>query len=124
MSFVTEKAVKATRKRHVCSACNKWIEAGERAVSWAGTTDGDFSSAHFHPECRAAEIALNDLHDTRYSDEWIGLGDADAEDYPWLKANHPLPYRRWLMSREQWAAVALTRASSGDTLSSDMEKGE
>lgn len=105
MSFSGEKTVKATRKRHVCIACNKFIEIGETAINWAGMNDGDFSSVYYHPECRAAEIAINDLHDCRF-DEWMGLSDAESEDYPWLKAEHPIAYRRLLMTREQRAALA------------------
>jgi hypothetical protein len=108
VSFVEERAVKATRKRHVCTSCDKWIEPGEPAVNWAGVVDGEFSSAHFHPECRKAEVELNELHDWRFGDDWLRLcDDAEPEDYPWLKAEHPLPYRRMLMTREQWAAQGM-----------------
>lgn len=104
MSFSGEKTVKATRKRHVCIACNKFIEIGESAINWAGMTDGDFNSVYYHHECRAAEIGLNDLAGLR-GDEWMGLSEADREDYPWLKAEHPIAYRRLLMTREQAAAL-------------------
>jgi hypothetical protein len=105
VSFVTEKPVGAVRKRHLCSACDKWIEIGEPAVNWAGTTDGDFSSVHYHPDCREAEIAFNRHAQTdRYADEWQGLLDAEPEDRPWIKANWPLPYLRMCMTRKQYAA--------------------
>lgn len=103
MSFVNEKPVKAVRKRHVCSGCNKFVEIGEAAINWAGMTDGDFSSAYYHPECRAAEVGINGLHGL-HNDEWMGLVDADWEDFPWLKAKHPVAYRWLLMTREQRSA--------------------
>lgn len=104
MGFSGEKAVKATRKRHVCIACNQFIEIGEAAINWAGMNDGDFSSVYYHLECRAAEIAINDLHDC-YGEDWMGLSDADREDYPWMKAEHPIAYRRLIMTREQYVAT-------------------
>ena len=106
MSFVNEKPIKATRKRHICGACNKWIEPGESAINWAGMVDGDFYSNHYHPECREAEVAYNALKDWRGGDDWYALHEAEREDRPWLKAEHPLAYKRMLMSREQWAALA------------------
>lgn len=106
MSFVREQVIKATRKRHLCDACDKWIETGEPATHWVGVTNGDFGSAHYHPECRAAEIELNRANDL-WNDEWVRLIDLiEPEDRPWLKREHPLAYRRLLSTREQWAAEA------------------
>lgn len=107
MSFVTEKPVKAVRKRHLCSGCDKWIEIGETAVNWCGTSDGDFNSAYYHPDCREAEIAFNKISGTHHADEWQGLSDAEPEDRPWLKAEWPIPYLRMCMTREQYAAHRL-----------------
>jgi hypothetical protein len=106
MTFVRETSVKATRKRHLCIACDKWIEPGEAAKNWAGMHEGDFNSVYYHLDCRVAEVALNDLMGWRGGDDWERLCDTDSENYAWLKAEHPLPYRRMLMSREQWAAIA------------------
>lgn len=104
MTFVREQAISATRKRHLCEACDKWIEPGEPAINWAGVTDGDFSTAYYHPECRQAEIALNRANDL-YNDEWTRLCDlVEREDRPWLKREHPLAYQRLYMTRDQWAA--------------------
>lgn len=103
MGFISERSIKATRKRHHCVACDKWIEIGEAAVNWAGVTDGDFGSVHYHPDCREAEIAFNALRDSYY-DEWDSLRDIDHEDYRWLKAEYPVVYRRRMMTREQYAA--------------------
>lgn len=103
MSFTTEKAIKATRKRHLCAGCDKWIEVGEPAINWAGVTDGQFDSLHYHPDCRDAEIALNKNYDLNW-DEWVNLCEYDAEDKPYLKANWPVPYLRLCMTREQYAA--------------------
>lgn len=103
MTFIDERGIKAVRKRHVCSACDKWIEPGEAAINWVGITDGEFGSAHYHPDCRAAEIAFNHLHGWGWYDDWMRLCDADHEDRPWIKAEHPIPYLRMCMTREQWA---------------------
>lgn len=102
MSFISEKPIKATRKRHVCSACDKWIEIGEPAVNWCGINDGQFDSVHYHPECREAEVAINRLQDWRCYDDWMRLCEAESDDYSWIKAEHPLPYKRMMMTREQW----------------------
>lgn len=105
MSFVDERSVKATRKRHICEACDKWIEPGERAVNWVGLSDGQFGAAYYHPECRVAEVAFNETRGWGYGDDWSRLcEDAEPDDHRWLKAEHPLAYRRMKMTREQWAA--------------------
>lgn len=106
MSFIDERYIKATRKRHVCNACDKWIEVGEAAVHWVGVTDGDFGCAYYHPDCREAEVAYNRLRGYRFGDDWFRLcEDAEPEDYSWLKSEHPIPYKRMLMTREQWAGT-------------------
>lgn len=104
MSFVTEKTVKAVRKRHLCAACDKYIEVGEPAVNWSGTTDGDFSSCYYHVECRAAELAYNRRVSGTWfpDDEWWPLHEAEQEEYRWLKANHSVAYRRMLTPRERY----------------------
>ena len=95
MSFVNEKAVKAVRKPGRCDACMQMVEIGQPAVRWAGITDGQFDTSLYHPECRAAEIALNRLHHTyRWQDEWIGLSDIDWEDWRWLVEEHPVVAER------------------------------
>lgn len=104
MTFLSERAIKAVRKRHVCDACDKWIEVGEPAVTWCGLNDGQFNSVHYHPDCREAEVALNQLHDWRDYDDWMRLCEAEAEDRPWIKEKWPTPYLRLCMSRAQWAA--------------------
>lgn len=105
MSFISERPIKATRKRHLCSACDKWIEIGEPAINWAGTTDGEFSSVLYHPDCREAEIAYNrDCLDSHWSDNWERLCDAEHDNRPWIKETWPVPYLRMCMTREQWAA--------------------
>lgn len=109
MSFRSERAIKATRKRHLCSACDQWIEIGEPAINWAGTTDGDFSSVHYHPDCREAEIAYNrDCLDGHWSDDWERLCEAEHDNRPWIKENWPTPYLRMCMTREQWAEYRLS----------------
>ena len=88
MSFVTETAVKAVRKKHHCDACGKSIEVGHSAIRWAGMTDGDFGSAVFHPDCRAAEIELNQEAGGN-ADEWYALRDESPKDLVWLWRDYP-----------------------------------
>lgn len=88
MGFASETEHKA-RKAHKCDACNRAIEVGTTYTRWAGTTDGDFSEAKYHAECRAAEIAFNKLIGTDW-DEWMGLDDAEADDWPWFLEEHPV----------------------------------
>lgn len=105
MSFVNERTIKSTRKRHICAACDKWIEAGETAIGWAGVTDGDFHSCHYHPECREAEVGYNmTCLNIMFNDDWTPLHEAEREDYPWIHAEHPVAYRRMIMTRDQCAA--------------------
>lgn len=106
MAFINERTIKATRKRHLCIACDKFIEIGEPAVNWAGVTDGDFSSVHYHPECRAAEIDYNHEYlGGGWPDEWACLRDCEPDDRPWIKANHPIAYLRMCRTREQHASA-------------------
>jgi hypothetical protein len=98
MSFINEKAIKAVRKAHRCEGCWKRIDLGQPAINWAGLVDCDFHSNYYHPECRAAEIALNALRDTGFHDDWNMLHEADREEYPWLKKEHPVAYLRLVSS--------------------------
>ncbi len=72
-----------------CFACPAVIEAGGTAVRWTGEIDGEHRSIVYHPDCRAAEIALNKLHDNGPFDDWIGLEEMADEDHPWLLADFP-----------------------------------
>lgn len=90
MSFISQTTVKSVRKSKPCDGCRRMIQAGERAVRWVGTNDG-FQTALYHPECRRAEIKLNDLHEThRHGDDWISLAEIGWDDWPWLIAVCPL----------------------------------
>lgn len=89
MGFSSETSVKAIRKARHCDACGKLVEVGQSAIKWAGTTDGDFGTLLYHPDCRAAEIALNKLSGTWSNEEWIGLWDFDWENADWLLAEYP-----------------------------------
>jgi hypothetical protein len=107
VSFVTEKTVRAVRKARACEACGTVVNAGETAISWAGVVEGEFSASLFHPECRAAEIALNHLHDVRWGDDWMGLRfDMEPEDHPWLLADHPIVAARMGITAETIAEEA------------------
>ena len=90
MSFVTEKPVGAVRKRRRCDVCCQTIEIGEPAIRWAGMTDGDFGSFIFHPECRTAEIAYNQMASSACG-EWYSLNhDREEDDNAWILAEHPI----------------------------------
>jgi hypothetical protein len=88
MSFVSVTHVKAVRKRKACDGCGQYIEVGSPATRWAGLTDGDFGTAIYHPDCRLAEVALNDKNECR-ADEWWPLSELYEEDRPWLLEAFP-----------------------------------
>lgn len=88
MSGFASETERKARKQHRCDGCAQTIEVGSTYVRWAGTTDGDFSAASFHQDCRAAEIALNKLSGTDW-DEWMGLQDMETDDWPWLLEDFP-----------------------------------
>lgn len=90
MSFASESTVKAVRRRHLCDGCSRHIEIGEPATRWAGLTEGDFGTAIYHPDCRAAEVDLNnEILGWQYGDDWLPLHDIEREDWPWLIEAHP-----------------------------------
>ena len=88
MSFTREHDVKAVRKQHRCDTCGKMIDVGARAVRWSGMTDGDFGSAIFHPDCRAAEIELN-REAGGDANEWYRLAEEAPRDLTWLWKDYP-----------------------------------
>lgn len=55
-------------------------------------SDGEFFTASYHVECRAAEIALNELREFSafWGDEWTTLESIESEDHEWLVAEHPV----------------------------------
>lgn len=83
MSFYSEKLVRSVRKARRCMGCCRTIEVGSSALECAGVWEGDFWSGTYHTDCRAAELALNKLHDL-YADEWMSLDDMERDDWPWL----------------------------------------
>lgn len=107
MTFASESAVRSVRKRHVCDGCGKFIDIGQPATRWAGLTDGDFGTAIYHPDCRAAEVALNtEIVAWSYGDEWLGLSEIEDEDWPWLLEAHPAVAARMGITAERVAASA------------------
>ena len=108
--FSSHTDIKAVRKRHRCAGCPGHVEVGEPAYRWTGSWDGQFGTAVYHVECRAAEIALNDLHDTRCGDEWSALTDMEGDDHPWLLADFPI--------------VAVRYGITADTIRADEEERE
>lgn len=92
--FFNHCNVKATRKEHRCTACSKSIPIGSSTFYFSQKYDGLFYAGHYHLECRAAEIALNDLHGLS-GEEWIALDSIDEdEDRDWLRDKHPLVAER------------------------------
>jgi hypothetical protein len=86
MGFNSDRAVKSIRKPRRCCACGTMLNAGDAAINSTGVADGDFYSNDYHTDCRAAEIALNEMHG---ADEWLGLWGFDWEDARWLIAEYP-----------------------------------
>lgn len=91
MSFYREQPIKVTRKAHACYGCDRRIEAGEPALYIAATDEnnGGIWHGHYHHDCRAAEVALNDVMGFHPGDDWTLLLDVDPEDRPWLKDKFP-----------------------------------
>lgn len=111
MSFVNEREIKAIRKPRRCDGCSVKIEAGESAIGWAGTVDGDFITATYHPDCRKAEIALNSLHGNGWADDWMSLcTDLEWEDHPWLLEEYPAVAARMGITAETISANEKERA--------------
>lgn len=104
MSFYRETSVKAVRKARPCLGCGCMIAVGEAALDVAGHYEGDFWSGSFHHECRAAEVALNDLHEV-YPGEWMNLGDIEWDDWEWLLADHPVTAARMGITAEKLQEV-------------------
>ncbi len=89
MSFAREYPVKAIRKPRRCVGCGKMLIAGSPAVEWVGMSDGEFATATYHPDCREAEIALNNNAGGSW-DEWYSLlNDRDTDDEAWLRTDFP-----------------------------------
>jgi len=126
MTFVNERTIKAVRKSRRCDGCSTMINVGDEAIGWAGAVDGDFSTATFHTDCRNAEIGLNRAHGTGWSDDWMGLGDMEDDDHPWLLAKHPIVAARMSITAETIAqnereAASLREASRAAMLSARQE---
>lgn len=102
MSFYRETAIKSVRKPRICAGCRSMIEVGQPALDCAGHNDGDFWACAFHPECRAAEIALNDLKDFRFGDDWFPLEEIENDDWLWLLEDHPAVAARMKITRERY----------------------
>lgn len=61
VEFYSNGAIKATRKPHFCEGCEQPIEIGTSAKYYAGKFEGEFYDCYFHPDCREAQVAWNDL---------------------------------------------------------------
>ena len=76
--MLLRETTQIARKPHQCVGCLCSIAPGEQYVRWVGTTDGDFSSCAYHPDCRGWEIFLCQEAGL-YSDEWQSLHEFVAE---------------------------------------------
>jgi hypothetical protein len=96
--FFRETQVKATRKSHLCSSCERSIDVGSPAVYMAMKQDGEFWAAHAHVECREAECAWNSLADQwdeDFSPLWMVREADDREEwFAWLREHHPIAAAR------------------------------
>lgn len=61
VEFSSSKTVKATRKPHFCEGCEQPIDVRSPAKYYAGKFEGEFYDCYFHPDCREAQDAWNDL---------------------------------------------------------------
>lgn len=105
MSFYSERTIKSVRKARACSGCNRKIEVGETALECSGKSD-DFWSGTYHHGCRAAEIALNELHEVWGGNDWMNLGsDMEWEDWPWLIEAFPNVAARMGITTERFISI-------------------
>ena len=94
MEFWRETKPKARKERR-CHACGQPIEVGRQYAYMAFKSDGEFWQTWQHLECRAAEIALANMHDLEGGEDWIHLNDLQEEDdFLWLQDNHPDAFER------------------------------
>lgn len=94
--FQSSREIKATRKRHVCEQCNRWIEAGSPSHYSFGIYEGEAYSLHTHVECQAAARAYAELNDA-WGEEWPWfqhMGDDEYDHHAWLLEHHPLVAER------------------------------
>lgn len=92
--FYRETSVKKVRKAHPCNGCGHRLSVGGAAIRIAGKFEGDFNSFVYHPDCRDAEVWLNDEIHRSEIGEWVLLHEADREDGPWLFDKFPAVAKR------------------------------
>lgn len=113
MSFYREAPIKAIRNPRPCLACGQRIGRGEPALGCSGIWEGDFWSGTYHTDCRKAELALNDLHDTMREGEFFPLSDIDREDHPWLVEQFPKVAARMGIALENRTPVPVGTGREG-----------
>lgn len=111
MGFYREAPIKAVRKARQCCGCGVVIEVGLPALSCAGRNDDGFWEGTYHPDCRAAENALNDLKDYRCGDDWYSLWEIEFDDWEWLMAEFPTVAERMKITPDRHTE-AVTRYAS------------
>lgn len=105
MAFYRETPVKAVRKPRQCLGCRKIIKVGQPATDCAGQHEGDFWSGSFHPDCRDAEVALNELHRIHLYGEWNALSEIEWDDWPWLIEKFPTVAERMGITTERFDKI-------------------
>jgi hypothetical protein len=101
VSFAKETKIKAVRKPYRCDGCHKRLAVGEPATRWAGMTEGEFGTAIYHPDCREAEVDLNnDILGWQWGDDWLPLYEIDREDWLWLTGAYPAVAARMRITTE------------------------
>lgn len=72
LELISDRHIKAVRKKRCCLWCKQDIEVGQPAVRSAYRYEGDFQTAYYHPECLDA-MAESDLDNPFRRDGWSEL---------------------------------------------------
>ncbi len=124
MSFYSETPIKSVRKARPCCACGKPLEVGQPALKCSGNHDG-FWSGTYHVDCRAAELALNNLHGCYGGEDWINIGyDLDWEDWPWLVEEFPAVAARMNVTVERHDQIRDKQARCRQAFAFKVERGD
>lgn len=99
--FYSEKVVTIREPRN-CAGCGTMMNKGDQALSYSGRFNGEFGSFSLHTDCREAELAWNKMAGT-FADEFVGLGEVEPDDWPWLLESYPTVAARMNITAERIA---------------------